>query len=174
MSIENISILDQIINSKKADEVGSLDAVDIINNLFTELGERERDVLIRRHGLHSGSKETLESIGNAHQLTRERIRQIETTSIKKLQQLENLKDYISALKNVIFQLLEEHGGLMEKEYLLDLLVGFSMDGTTDKNHDGDIHKNYLNLIFFNDSKQKTTFYPLIQDEDQRLYPWPSS
>jgi len=146
MLTENISILDQIINTKKADEVGSLDAVDIINNLFTELSERERDVLIRRHGLHSGNKETLESIGNAHQLTRERIRQIETTSIKKLQSLENLKDYISALKNVIYQLLEEHGGLMEKEYLLDLLVGFSLDGTSDKNHDANIHKNYLNFL----------------------------
>ncbi len=146
MSTENISILDQIINSKKADEIGSLDAVDIINNLFTELSERERDVLIRRHGLHSGNKETLESIGNAHQLTRERIRQIETTSIKKLQELENLKEYIHALKNVIYQLLEEHGGFMEKEYLLDLLVGLSMDGTTDKNHDSNIHKNYLNFL----------------------------
>lgn len=146
MSTENISILDQIINTKKAYEVGSLDAVDIINNLFTELSERERDVLIRRHGLHSGNKETLESIGNAHQLTRERIRQIETTSIKKLQGLENLKDYISALKNVIYQLLEEHGGLMGKNYLLDLLVGFSLDGTSDKNHNANIHKNYLNFL----------------------------
>jgi hypothetical protein len=146
MSIENISILDQIINSKKADEVGSLDAVDIINNLFTELSERERDVLIRRHGLHSGNKETLESIGSAHQLTRERIRQIETTSIKRLQQLKNLKNYISALKNVIYQLLEEHGGLMEKEYMLDLLVGFSLEGTSDKTHDRNIHKNYLNFL----------------------------
>lgn len=143
---DNISILDQIINSKKADEVGSLDAVEIINNLFTELSERERDVLIRRHGLHSDKKETLESIGSAHQLTRERIRQIETTSIKKLQELQNLKEYISALKNVIYQLLDEHGGLMEKEYLLDLLVGFSMDGTQDKNHDSNIHKNYLNFM----------------------------
>ncbi len=146
MSIENISILDQIINTKKADEVGSLDAVEIINNLFTELTERERDVLIRRHGLHSGRKETLESIGNAHQLTRERIRQIETSSIKKLQNLDNLKEYIAALKNVIFQLLEEHGGLMEKDYLLTLLVGFSMDGSSDKNHDSNIHKNYLNFL----------------------------
>ena len=37
MSTENISILDQIINSKKADEVGSLDAVEIINNSFIYL-----------------------------------------------------------------------------------------------------------------------------------------
>lgn len=146
MSNESFSILDQIMDSKRADEVGNLDAVEIINNLFNELSERERDVLIRRHGLHSGNKETLESIGGAHQLTRERIRQIETTSIKKLQQLDNLKDYIIALKNVIYQLLEEHGGLMEKEYLLDLLVGFSMEGTSDRNHDSNIHKNYLNFL----------------------------
>ena len=144
--MENISILDQIINNQKAENIDNLDAVEIIDNLFSELTERERDVLIRRYGLHSGKKETLESIGNTHQLTRERIRQIETTSVKKLQQLENLKTFINNLKNVIYQLLEEHGGLMEKEYLLDLLVGFSLGGFREKQGDKMVHKNYLNFL----------------------------
>ena len=68
--MDNVSILDQIISNQKAEEVASLDAVEIINNLFGELSDRERDVLIRRHGLHGDNKETLESIGNAHSLTR--------------------------------------------------------------------------------------------------------
>lgn len=141
-----MSILDTILENQKAEEVSKLDAVEIINNLFSELSERERDVLIRRYGLNSGVKETLESIGEAHALTRERIRQIETTSIKKLQQLKDLKDYINTLRKVILQLLEEHGGLMEKEYLLSLLVGFSTNGLNSRSTNEQTHKNYLNFL----------------------------
>lgn len=144
--MDNISILDQIINNQKAEEVAKLDAVEIIDNLFSELSERERDVIIRRYGLHGSGKETLERIGNAHELTRERIRQIETTSVKKLQQLENLENYVNSLKKVIFQLLEEHGGLMEKEYLLDILVKFSLNGFKTDDDNESIHKNYLNFL----------------------------
>jgi hypothetical protein len=146
-SMENISILDKIIDTKKAEEVARLDAVEIINNLFSELNERERDVIIRRYGLHGQGRETLENIGTAHKLTRERIRQIETSSIRKLQQLNNLDYYISTLKKVICQLLEEHGGLMEREYMLDTLVAFSLDGSTHSKADKNlIHKNYLNFM----------------------------
>ncbi|MFH1744942.1 MAG: sigma factor-like helix-turn-helix DNA-binding protein [bacterium] len=144
--MDNVSILDQIMDNKKAEEVNNLDAVEIINNLFSELAEREVDVLIRRYGLHSGEKETLESIGNAHKLTRERIRQIETSSVKKLQQLKNLEGYVDTLKKVICQLLEEHGGLMEREYMLEILAGFSADGFKSKEQDELIHKNYLNFM----------------------------
>lgn len=144
--MENVSILDQIIDNQKVEEVNSLDAVEIINNLFSELTDRERDVLIRRYGLHASKKETLESIGNAHNLTRERIRQIETTSVKKLQQLKKLTDYVATLRKVIYQLLEEHGGLMEKNYLLSLLVGYSLDGIKSQARDEMVHKNYLNFL----------------------------
>ncbi len=140
-----MSILDTILENKKAEEVSKLDAIEIINNLFSELSEREKDVIIRRYGLNNGIKETLESIGSAHQLTRERIRQIETTSVKKLQQLKNLKDYLDTLRKVILQLLEEHGGLMEKEYLLNLLVGYSLNGFNVKTNE-QTHKNYLNFL----------------------------
>ncbi len=143
---KNISILDQIINNQQAEEVANLDAVEIINNLFGELSDRERDVIIRRHGLHGEGKETLESIGAIHNLTRERIRQIESSSIKKLQQLNNLENYISTLKKIIYQLLEEHGGLMEKEYLLNILVGFSLGDYRAEDVDEAIHKNYLNFM----------------------------
>ena len=144
--MENISILDKIIDNKKAEEVAKLDAVEIINNLFSELSKRERDVVVRRYGLHGKNKETLENIGNAHGLTRERIRQIEFSSVKKLRQLKNLDSYISNLKKVIYQLLEEHGGLMEKEYLLEALVGFSVNGFKVEIENKAIHKNYLNFL----------------------------
>ena len=141
----NKSILDQIINNHQAEEVARLDAVEIINGLFSELNERERDVLTRRFGLHGEDRETLEEIGKIHSLTRERIRQIETSSIKRLKQLENLDSYLSGLKNVIIHLLEEHGGLMEKEYLFNNLVNFSLG--TGKRDDNEIkHKRHFDFL----------------------------
>ncbi|MDD4271721.1 MAG: sigma factor-like helix-turn-helix DNA-binding protein [Patescibacteria group bacterium] len=145
MENDNKSILDQIMDNHQAEEVAKLDAVEIITNLFNELDERERDVLIRRFGLSGGGKETLEEIGKIHKLTRERIRQIETTSVKRLRQLENLDSYLSGLKNIIINLLEEHGGLMEKEYLFNNLVNFSIGGG--KNGDNEIkHKRHFDFL----------------------------
>jgi len=145
MEKEN-SILDQIIMNNKAQEVASLDAVEIINKLFNELTDREQDVLMRRFGLHGKGKETLENIGNIHSLTRERIRQIETTSVKKLRKLQKLDEYISNLKEVIVQLLEEHGGLMERDYLLHTLVNFSVGELKASDEDILIHKHYLDFM----------------------------
>src|SRR3989338_3937100 len=143
--MENKSILDQIIHNHQAEEVARLDAIEIINNLFSELNERERDVLARRFGLHGQERETLEEIGKIHNLTRERIRQIETSSIKRLRQLETLDNYLSGLKKVIVNLLEEHGGLMEKEYLFSNLVNFSINAGK-KEDDGMKHKRHFDFL----------------------------
>ena len=113
-----MSILDQILSNQKVEEVSRLNAVELINGLFSELNDREKDILIRRFGLHGKDKETLEHIGKVHDLTRERIRQIETSSVKRLQQLDVLEKHLGSLKKVIVSILEEHGGLMEKDYLL--------------------------------------------------------
>ena len=143
--MENKSILDQILLNQKVEEVAKLNAVEIINNLFSELNERESDIIVRRFGLHGEKRETLENIGNIHSLTRERIRQIETYSIKKLQQLDILEKHLQSLKKIIVALIEEHGGLMEKEYLLDVLVKFSLNsGSEIKNEN--VHKRYLNFL----------------------------
>ena len=55
--------------------------------LYEVLGtllKRERDVLIMRFGLDDGSPKTLEEVGRAFGVTRERIRQIEAKAIRKL------------------------------------------------------------------------------------------
>lgn len=122
---DNKSILDQILDNRKADEAAKLDAIEIIAGLFSRLGERESDILSRRFGLRGVVKETLEQIGKMHKLTRERIRQIEANGIKKLKKLEDLEIYLGGLKNIMANLLEEHGGMMEKEYLFKNLVNFS-------------------------------------------------
>ncbi|MBT8249974.1 MAG: sigma-70 family RNA polymerase sigma factor, partial [Acidimicrobiia bacterium] len=48
------------------------------------LNERERQVLIMRFGLEDGKVKTLEEVGNAFGVTRERVRQLETKALLKL------------------------------------------------------------------------------------------
>jgi len=152
MEMENLqnnnpekSILEQIINNQKAEEAANLDAVEIVRQLFLDLNDRERDVLSRRFGLSNQIKETLENIGSAHKLTRERIRQIENSGIKKLRTLKDLEQKINSLRKVIIELLDEHGGIMERDYLLSALVNFSV-GSVDKEEAVNIHKNHLEFL----------------------------
>ncbi|MEZ5176649.1 MAG: RNA polymerase sigma factor RpoD [Acidimicrobiia bacterium] len=61
------------------------------------LNERERQVLVMRFGLDDGSVRTLEQVGNHFDVTRERIRQIETKALAKLRQPakgRELSDYL--------------------------------------------------------------------------------
>jgi RNA polymerase primary sigma factor len=59
---------------------------DEIEKLLSRLGEREREILRLRYGLDRGEPRTLEEVGAALNLTRERIRQIERSALAKLRQ----------------------------------------------------------------------------------------
>ncbi|OGT26556.1 MAG: RNA polymerase sigma factor RpoS [Gammaproteobacteria bacterium RIFCSPLOWO2_02_FULL_42_14] len=51
------------------------------------LNERERDVIVRRFGLQGHDSATLEAVGEAINLTRERVRQLQIEGLKKLRRL---------------------------------------------------------------------------------------
>ncbi|AKL73736.1 RNA polymerase sigma factor, sigma-70 family [Actinobacteria bacterium IMCC26256] len=55
-----------------------------IRDALGELGEREREVVIMRFGLVDGEMRTLDEVGRAFGVTRERIRQIESKTLAKL------------------------------------------------------------------------------------------
>jgi len=55
-----------------------------INKLLAGLEDREREILRLRYGLDQGEPRTLEEVGAAMHLTRERIRQIERSALGKL------------------------------------------------------------------------------------------
>lgn len=57
---------------------------DKMNEVLTTLTERERVVLIQRFGLLDGKPKTLEEVGVAFNVTRERIRQIEAKALRKM------------------------------------------------------------------------------------------
>ena len=55
-----------------------------IRSVLSELSERERDVVIQRFGLDGDGPKTLEQIAMNYDVTRERIRQIESKALKRL------------------------------------------------------------------------------------------
>lgn len=76
------------------DDVGgpdrALDSRDrrrVLNRLMADLNEREQAVLSRRFGLGLPSEETLQVISDDLGISRERVRQIEKTALRKLQRM---------------------------------------------------------------------------------------
>jgi RNA polymerase primary sigma factor len=69
-----------------------------VHTALDQLGSREREVLKMRFGLEDGQSHTLEEVGKAFGVTRERIRQIEAKALRKLRhpiRSRKLRDYLS-------------------------------------------------------------------------------
>lgn len=141
------NFLKNILKDKKDKELIKLNAIKIVDSLFNELHERERDVLSRRFALKEEDYQTLEEIGKLHNLTRERVRQIERSSLKKLKKIEDLDSRLDYMRVVVSKLIEEHGGIMEKDFLTDILTVLFIK--MEKNNisvDKNIYKNCLEFI----------------------------
>ncbi|MCS6772949.1 MAG: sigma-70 family RNA polymerase sigma factor [Anaerolineae bacterium] len=71
-----------------------------VRSILATLSPREREVLEMRFGFLDGRMHTLEEVGNAFGVTRERVRQIEAKALRKLRHPSNsrrLRDYLSDL-----------------------------------------------------------------------------
>ena len=75
---------------------------DKMNEVLDTLTERERIVLIQRFGLLDGKPKTLEEVGVAFNVTRERIRQIEAKALRKMRhpiRSKQLKAFLDLLES---------------------------------------------------------------------------
>lgn len=121
-----------------------LNTNEIIKSLLGKLSKKEKDIISRRFGLKDSERETLEAVGKLHNLTRERIRQIENSTIKKLKDLKDLKEALVELNVKTSSIIAEHGGLAEREYLFHLLNTFSP--VECKSKDYDVEKNHYDFL----------------------------
>lgn len=82
---------------KPEDSAASQLLKEQIKEVLDTLSDRERKILVMRFGLNGGKSHTLEEVGLEFDVTRERIRQIESKAIAKLRKnkdVKNLREYI--------------------------------------------------------------------------------
>jgi DNA-directed RNA polymerase delta subunit len=100
---------------------GATNLEEMVQELLMVLSDKERAVITHRFSLDNEPRKTLESIGQKFAVTRERIRQIEATALRKLQRnASNTK--IKRVSGTITQILGHHGGLCrEKQIITEVL-----------------------------------------------------
>ncbi len=79
-----------------ADEIENTKLKDLINQLLSQLPQREEVILRKRYGIGENSDHTLEEVGQLFEVSRERIRQIEAKALRKLKShssYQALQDY---------------------------------------------------------------------------------
>ncbi len=153
--MESNSILDRVISSKKMTAIEQFNPTEVVSSLLKSLASREEDVLRRRYGLMGKKKETLEEIGETYKVTRERIRQIEKTAVKKIKQLKSFTEQTRSIENTIFNVLEQHGAIMSEDSLLEELFQVV----------GDNSINRQNIIFIIDELLSSKFKSFGPTED---------
>lgn len=70
-----------------ADLIEDLDACEHVERWLSCLDDRQREVIIRRYGLEGHDKGTLEEVGKAIGLTRERVRQLQIDALEQLRKM---------------------------------------------------------------------------------------
>jgi len=119
---------------KRKTEKNSL--IDIIDGLVLKLNEKEKRSITGRFGL-TGRKETLSLIGKDLCLSRERIRQIEKNSLRKLR-LDFNKNYKNKIDEII-NLFEKNGGIVVDDNIGEDFIKLAGNYK--------FAKNYLRLAF---------------------------
>ena len=75
-----------------ADAAESVSRTTALRNCLDSLGDRQRQMLELRFGLDGERPQTLEEVGVLFNVSRERVRQIEAQSLKKLAALAEAQD----------------------------------------------------------------------------------
>lgn len=99
----------------------NLNLQDLLGDLFLVLTQKETEVIKRRFALAGQSKQTLEKIGKHFNVTRERIRQIESIALSKLKRTvrtTRLNDVNEMAKGI----LRAHGGVMLSSDLVSAVL----------------------------------------------------
>jgi len=97
------------------------DPKTILSNVLSDLPERSRDVIISRFGIGKKDAETLEAIGQRYSITRERVRQIESDSLKSIKE-KRTQGQFAELIGTLEGYVRENGGIMDEMALQRLFA----------------------------------------------------
>jgi RNA polymerase primary sigma factor len=62
-----------------------------ILELFINLTNKEKEILLKRYGINNDRPESLEEVGKELHISRERVRQLELRAMRKLKRMSGLK-----------------------------------------------------------------------------------
>ncbi len=94
---------------------------DLLGDLFLVLTQKETEVIKRRFALAGQSKQTLEKIGKHFNVTRERIRQIESIALSKLKRTVRTTR-LNEVNEIAKGILRTNGGLMLSSELVSSVL----------------------------------------------------
>jgi hypothetical protein len=97
----------------------SVNLQELLNNLFLVLTDKESMVVKKRFALQGNQKQTLEKIGKHFNVTRERIRQIESIALSKLKRTVRTTK-LDEVNSIAKSLLRINGGLMREDDLISM------------------------------------------------------
>jgi len=87
---------------------------EIINKvsdfLLRKINKRAAKVLINRFGIEAKKKQSLSKIGGQLKITRERVRQIESSALKQLRKIRKNEEFKTLIESVV-KIIERQGGL---------------------------------------------------------------
>lgn len=103
-------------------EINNSSITGAFKEILQALSEKEKNVIERRIGLH-WEKETLQNIWDSFSpnITRERVRQIEDSWIKKIGRVVKATTLVK-IQEFAKEILEEHGWLLIKEKLINAII----------------------------------------------------
>lgn len=132
------SIIDKVMFSSQQELLSSLELKNIIKYLLETINEREREIIKLRHGLEQDDKHTLEDIGGKYSVTRERVRQIEKATLKKLKKVDGIREKIKPIEQAVMSILEKFGGALHEGFLRKELIK--------ANPGSNLNSNSLNFV----------------------------
>ncbi len=113
-----MGILDTIISTKQTENWNQFRPTEIVSEIFSNLKERDKQILSHRFGLGGKEVKTLAAIGQEQNLTRERVRQIEKDLMKNLKKNSSKLKSFSGTKEFLLGIISEHGKIIAEENLL--------------------------------------------------------
>ncbi|MBU1132208.1 hypothetical protein KKC32_03105 [Patescibacteria group bacterium] len=105
------------------ENINKINFQDLFISLLSQLSEREQEILKQRYQLTSDleRRATLKQIGDNYKITRERVRQIEKESIRKLVAMKSQPEFtgqLNQLENELLQYIKKNGGIVREDKLL--------------------------------------------------------
>lgn len=131
-----VSIFDRIVEVEEAKKLRGFDVEEELAYLFAcpkLKKDRDKEVLIARHGLDGQHPKTLEEIGRGLKVTRERVRQIEKSANKKLVAYAKAEKKSQKAFQIIRDHIEKEGGTVTNSLLYDLFLGEGNKSSKAKN-----------------------------------------